>query len=72
MRIAPKMATPNAPPIDREKLSVAVAVPRSRCSTLFCTASTITWMIIPIPAPSITMYREDWTLLVPTCIVESR
>ena len=71
VRIAPNTATPKAPPIERMKLSVAVAVPRSRCSTEFCTASTMTWMIIPMPRPRMIMYEEDSRKDVPTPIVES-
>ena len=51
-RIVPKTATPNEPPSDRKNCAEAVATPRSRCSTAFCTASSDTCMTIPTPRPS--------------------
>ena len=55
LRMAPKMATPNEAPIERLNVSTPVAVPRSRCSTEFWTARTMTWMIMPRPRPRTTM-----------------
>ena len=55
---APKTATPNDPPIDRKNCADAVAMPRSRCSTAFCTASSDTCMTMPTPKPSSTMNAE--------------
>jgi len=34
-KIAPKIATPKAPPIERVNVEVLEATPMSRCSTLF-------------------------------------
>ena len=35
--MAPKSATPKAPPMERKKFDAAVAVPRFSYETLFCT-----------------------------------
>ena len=43
----------------------------SLCSTEFCTASTITWTIMPMPVPSTNMYAEELSLEVCRPIVDS-
>ncbi len=48
---APKTAVPIAPPMDRKKVTALVAVPMSRKSTEFCTATMIVCMVKPRPAP---------------------
>ena len=49
--MAPKMATPNEPPIDRKNWVAEVATPKSRYSTAFCTTSIVTCMTEPMPKP---------------------
>ena len=65
--MAPKTATPNDPPNDRKNCADAVATPRSRWSTAFCTASSDTCMTMPTPRPSSTMNAEITSRGVPAC-----
>ena len=53
--MAPKIGTPIEPPMERKKVAVEVAVPRSRCATEFWTTTTRTCMTPPSPRPSTTM-----------------
>ena len=53
--MAPKSAVPTAPPIERKKVTAAVATPMCVRSTLFCTAVTTTCMVRPSPAPKTNM-----------------
>ena len=52
MNTAPNSAVPNAPPRERKKVTAAVAAPIWVGGTAFWTASTITCMVMPMPAPS--------------------
>src|SRR5436190_18857664 len=54
-KIAPKIATPNEPPICRKRIAPDVATPMKRYSTAFCTASTSTCITIPSPSPTTSM-----------------
>ena len=56
--MAPKAATPNAPPIWRKNCAAAVATPRSRWSTEFWTTRIVTCIVAPTPRPSTTMNSE--------------
>ena len=49
---APKTGVPTAGPSSRKRSAVDVAVPRSRWSTLFCTASSVVCITNPTPRPS--------------------
>ena len=51
-KTAPSTAAPTAPPSARKNPVAPVATPRSRRSTLFCTARTSTWVTIPKPSPN--------------------
>ena len=54
MNTAPNRAVPKAPPSERKKVTAAVAAPIWTAGTAFCTDSTITCMVMPMPAPSTT------------------
>ncbi len=55
-KIAPKIAVPNEPPIDRKNVAPEVATPSSLCGTAFWTMMTSTCMTPPMPMPSTSMY----------------
>ena len=55
LKMAPKIGTPIEPPMERKKVAVDVAVPRSRWATAFWTTTTRTCMTPPSPRPSTTM-----------------
>ncbi len=52
MKTAPNSDVPKAPPSDRKKVTAAVAVPIWVGATAFWVASTMSCMVMPIPAPS--------------------
>ena len=52
VKIAPRIAVPSDPPIDRNSVAPDVATPSCSYGTAFCTASTSTCMTIPSPRPS--------------------
>ena len=54
-KIAPKIAVPKEPPIDRKNVAAEVATPSSLCGTAFCTIVTSTCMTPPMPAPRTSM-----------------
>ena len=54
-KIAPKIATPNEPPIERKNVAVAVATPMFSGGASFWTISTSTCMTSPIPTPTTSM-----------------
>ena len=54
-KIAPKIATPSEPPIERKNVAVEVATPMLRAGASFWTASTITCMTRPMPMPTTSM-----------------
>ena len=54
-KMAPKIAVPNEPPIDRKNVAPDVATPSSECGTAFCTMMTSTCMTPPMPMPSTSM-----------------
>ncbi len=64
LRIAPKTATPTAPPIERKNVADEVAMPRSRRSTVFCTARISVCIVKPSPAPNTTIATDAYTMLV--------
>ena len=55
--MAPNSAVPIAPPIERKKVTDAVATPMCLRSTLFWTAVTTTCMVRPRPAPKQNMIK---------------
>ena len=69
---APNTATPIDPPTDRKKFTLAVATPMSRAGTADCTASTMTCMTIPSPAPKTTMKAETCSCELLASMVDSR
>ena len=71
-KIAPSVATPSEPPIERNSVAPEVATPRSEYSTAFCTASTSTCITIPSPNPSTNMNTKISPRLLVESIVESR
>ena len=54
-KIAPKMATPNEPPIERKKVAVEVATPMFSGCASFWTTSTSTCITSPMPTPTTSM-----------------
>ena len=54
-KIAPKIATPNEPPIERKNVAVAVATPMFSAAASFWTTSTSTCMTRPMPTPTTSM-----------------
>ena len=54
-KIAPKIATPSEPPIERKNVAVEVATPTSRAGASFWTASTSTCITRPMPMPTTDM-----------------
>ena len=54
-KIAPKIATPSEPPIERKNVAVEVATPMLRAGASFWTASTSTCMTRPMPTPTTAM-----------------
>ena len=54
-KIAPKIATPKEPPIERKKVAVEVATPMFSGCASFCTTRTSTCMTSPMPTPTISM-----------------
>ena len=58
-KIAPKIAVPNEPPIERKNVAPEVATPSSLCGTPFCTMITSTCMTPPRPMPSTSMASES-------------
>ena len=71
-KIAPKMAVPNEPPMDRKNVAPEVATPSSLCGTAFCTMMTSTCITPPMPMPRISMYSQSSTAGVPTPMRDSR
>jgi hypothetical protein len=55
LKMAPKMATPTEPPMERKKLTVEVALPRSAAGTEFWVARIKVCSVRPIPTPRTTM-----------------
>src|SRR5712691_6413729 len=66
--ITPITVTPSVEPIERENCVSAVAIPIARIGTEFCTLSTKTCIISPIPIPATTMFLAAWPLVVSTPI----
>ena len=58
-KIAPKIAVPNEPPIERKNVAPEVATPSSLCGTPFCTMITSTCMTPPRPMPSTSMHSAS-------------
>ena len=54
-KIAPKIATPKEPPIERKNVAVAVATPMFSGCASFWTISTSTCMTRPMPTPTTSM-----------------
>jgi hypothetical protein len=69
---APNRATPTDPPTARKNVTVEVATPRSSTGDSFWVASTRICITMPMPAPSIAMYRPDSHRLLPVSSVDSR
>ncbi len=70
--MAPKIAVPKDPPIDRKNVAPEVATPSSLCGTAFCTMMTSTCITPPRPMPRTSMYSESSTEDVPTPMRDSR
>ena len=71
-KIAPKIAVPNDPPIERKNVAPEVATPSSLCGTPFCTMVTSTCMTLPRPRPRMSMKTASSNVGVPTPIRCSR
>ena len=54
-KMAPKIAVPKDPPIERKKVAAEVATPSSLCGTAFCTMRTRTCITPPRPMPRTSM-----------------
>ena len=54
-KIAPKIATPNEPPIERKNVAVEVATPMFSGGASFWTTSTSTCITSPMPTPTTSM-----------------
>ena len=65
------MATPIAPPSERNRFALAVAMPRSRRSTAFWIATVRTCETSPKPTPKNASSAAIVALLVSASIVES-
>ena len=55
VKIAPRIAVPSEPPIERNSVAPEVATPSIAYGTAFWTASTSTCITIPSPSPSTSM-----------------
>ena len=53
--MAPKIAVPNEPPMERKNVAPEVATPSSLCGTPFCTMITSTCITPPRPMPRTSM-----------------
>jgi hypothetical protein len=65
--MAPKAATPSAPPVWRTMMPAAVAVPIVCRGTAFCTAVVTTGKMQPMPRPTQVSEAPKTNMLVSTC-----
>jgi hypothetical protein len=72
LTITPITVTPTVAPIWRENCVSAVAAPMRVRATAFCTESTNTCIIEPIPIPAMAMLRAASRLVVFTSMRQSR
>lgn len=66
------MAAPKELPMVRKNVTPEVATPRSVKSTVFCTVSTRTCMLNPMPAPRISRSRDCTSTEVRASMNDSR
>ena len=69
--MTPNTATPTVEPSVRKKFTDAVPAPRSRISTVFCTAIVRTGRAVPMPRPSTSIHNDETSRGESGCMVES-